>query len=509
MKTLSLAAMVVLCCSFCAFAESDVVMTAATMTQGLSYTTWKNDNERTGQQRNETLLTPSNVNSTKFGVKFSVSLDGMVFAQPLYLSGLTVNGVHHNVVFVATEHDSVYAFDADTVGAPLWKKSFLINGATTVPEANVGSTIYPEIGITGTPVIDAGIGTLYVVAETLESGLYVHRLHALDVTTGHEQFGGPKKIAPSGFASKEQLQRPGLAIANGNVYVAFGSQRESLPHQGWVVAYAETTLAQVAAWDVTPGGSQGGIWGGGGGLSADSNGDIYVSTGNGSFNKTTQFSMSIVKLSPLLKVLDWFAPWNAVTQSTYDNDVGAGGVLVVPDQSGAFPHELIECGKLPQVYVLDRDDLGHQGVTSDSQIVQELTNVVGGGTGSHAGQHCFTTPAYWENKLYFAANNDVIKQFTLNASTRKMSATPTAKGSYTFAFPGGQPVTSSNGSTNGIVWVVDRGSPAHLHAFDATNVSHSLYTSGSLVFEKWAVPTVVNGKVYVAGQNKLFVFGLF
>jgi hypothetical protein len=482
-------------------------VTAPTV-QGLNYVTWKNDNGRTGQQRNETLLTPTNVNATTFGVKFSVVIDGNVFAQPLYLSGVTINGIKHNVVFVATEHDSVYAFDSDTSGAPLWKKSFLINGATTVPQANVGSTIGPEIGITGTPVIDPATGILYVVAETLEAGVYVHRLHALDVATGNEQ-GSPKVIAPAGFASKEELQRPGLTLANNNVYVAFGSQGDHPPYNGWVVAYSESTLLQTAAWNVSPGGTAGGIWGSGGAVSTDSDGNLYVTTGNGSFNKTTQFSMSIVKLSPSLAVLDWFTPFDAVLQSKSDKDLGAGGVLVVPDQVGAFPHELIECGKLPQIYVLNRDNLGHQGATSDSQIVQELSGPVGGTTGTQAADHCFMTPAYWQGNLYFVGNNDVIKQFTLDPVTGKMASTPTAKGTFIFAFPGGQPVTSSNDSSNGIVWVVDRGSPAHLHAFDATNVSKALFTSGALVFEKWAVPTVVDGKVFVAGQGKLFVFGLF
>ncbi|HVJ06378.1 MAG TPA: hypothetical protein VM578_11955 [Candidatus Saccharimonadales bacterium] len=477
--------------------------------QGLHYTTWKNDLARTGQQRSEILLTPANVNATTFGLKFSAALDGMVFAQPLYMSALTINGAKHNVVFVATEHDTLYAFDSDTAGAPLWKKTFLINGATTVPQANVGSTIPTEIGITGTPVIDPATGTLYLVAETLEAGVYKHRLHALDVTTGNERTGSPKLIAPTGFASKEELQRTGLALANGNVYVAFGSQGDHAPYNGWVVAYSATTLAQVAAWNVSPGGTAGGVWESGSAPSIDSNGDLYVSTGNGSFNKTTQFSMSIVKLSPTLSVLDWFAPFDAVSQSKGDKDVGSGGVLVVPDQSGPFPHELIECGKLPQVYVLNRDNLGHQGATSNSQIVQELTNVVGGNTGTQSADHCFTTPAYWEGNVYFAGNNDVIRRFILDPSTGKLSTAALDKGTFIFAFPGGQPVTSSNSASSGIVWVVDRGAPAHLHAFDAANVSNSLYTSGPLVFEKFAVPTVVEGKVFVAGQGKLFVFGLF
>lgn len=483
-------------------------VTAPTST-GLNYTTWKNDNGRTGQQSNETVLTPANVNSATFGVKFSVALDGMVYAQPLYMSGLTVNGATHNVVFVATEHDSVYAFDSDNSAAALWKKSFLINGATTVPQANVGSTISPEIGITSTPVIDPATGTLYVVAETLESGAYVFRLHALDVTTGAEKFGGPTLVSATGWAPKEQLQRSALALANGNIYVAFGSHGDHQPYNGWVMAYSATTLSQIAAWNDSPGGSEGGIWGGGGGPAVDSNGDIYVSTGNGSFNGSTQFSMSIVKLSPSLGVLDWFAPYNAVAQSKKDEDVGSGGVLVVPDQSGAVSHELIECGKLPQVYVLNRDNMGHQGSTSDSQIVQELSNVVGGTSGRQAGDHCFMTPAYWEQNLYFVGNNDVIKQFTLDPSAGTMSTAAMSKGTFTFIFPGAQPVVSSNGSSNGIVWAVDAATAAQLHAFDATDVSKTLYTSGTLVTEKWAVPTVVDGKVFVAGKGKLFVFGLF
>jgi hypothetical protein len=475
----------------------------------LNYTTWKNDNLRTGQQPNETTLTPSNVNSSTFGVLFSVTTDGMAYAQPLYMSGLTVNGSKHNVVFVATEHDSVYAFDADTSGSALWKTSFLINGATTVPPGNVGSTISTEVGITGTPVIDPSTGTLFVCAETLESGTYVHRLHALDVTTGKEKFGGPVVISASAFTAKTQLQRPGLAFANGNVYITFGSQGDNGTYHGFVIAYSATTLKQVAVWNDTPSGSEGGIWMGGAAPAVDSNGDVYVSIGNGSFNKTTQFGMSVVKLSPSLSVLDYFAPYNEATQSKSDKDVGSGGVLAVPDQSGAVPHELIACGKLPQIYVLNRDNMGHQGASSDSQIVQEPSNIVGGTSGRQAGDHCFMTAAYWNGYLYFAGNNDVLKQFTLDPSTGLMSTTPTAEGSFEFVFPGGQPVTSSNGSSDGIAWVVDAGAPAQLHAYDATDVSKALYTSPTLVTEKWAVPTVVNGKVYVAGKGKLFVFGLF
>jgi hypothetical protein len=471
----------------------------------MNYVTWKNDNGRTGQQRNEKILTPASVKAS-FGVKFTATIDGEAYAQPLYMSDLRLGGSSHDVVFVATEHNSVYAFDADSGGAPLWKTSFLINGATTVPQGNVGSTINPEIGVTGTPVIDLSSNTLFVVAQTLEAGKYVHRLHALDVTNGSEKLGGPKVIAASGFASKEQLQRAGLVLANGNVYIAFASHGDHQPYNGWVFAYSATTLALTASWNVSPGGTEGGIWGGGGGIAADSNGDIYVSTGNGSLNGTTQFSMSIVKLSPSLKVLDWFAPWDAVTQSKSDQDVGAGGVLVVPDQSGAFPHELIECGKLPQVYVLNRDNLGHRGTSSDSQIVQELKNVVGGTSGRQANDHCFMTPAYWEGNLYFVGNNDVMKAFTLNPATGHMSTAPKSKTSASFLFPGAQAVVSSNGASNGIVWVVSASNV--LHAYDATNLANQLYAGPTMPFTKWSVPTVINGMVYVGTKGKLYAYGL-
>jgi hypothetical protein len=290
------------------------------------------------------------------------------------------------------------------------------------------------------------------------------------------------------------------------VYIAFGSQGDHAPYNGWLISYSATTLSRQAAWNVTPGGTAGGIWESGSGPSADSNGNIYVSTGNGSFNGSTQLSMSVVQLTPSLNVVDWFAPWNAVKQSAGDKDLGSGGVLVVPDQSGSVPHELIECGKLPQVYVLNRDNMGHQGATSDSQIVQELSNIVGGTTGTQAGDHCFMTPAYWEGNLYFVGNNDVMKAFKLDSSTGKMSASPTSRTSTSFAFPGAQPVVSSNGSSNGVVWVVSRANV--LHAYDANNLANHLYAGPTMPFTKWAVPTVINGMVYVGTAGKLYAYGL-
>ena len=475
-----------------------------------NYTTWKNDNLRTGLQSNETQLTPSNVNSTTFGIKFSESVDAAIYAQPLYMSGLTINGATHNVVFVATENDSVYAFDADNAGAALWKKN-LLNGGVPIPQANVGSTIYGGIGITSTPVIDPNTNTIYVVTEDLENSTnYVFRIHALDVTTGNEKFG-PTVISDPNFQPKEELQRSALLLANGNVYVAFASQGDHAPWHGWIFAYSASGLSNVATYNVTSTGSAGGIWGGGNAIAADSSGNIYAATGNGSWNGTTNMSMSFIKFSPNLSVLDYFTPFNEQTLSNGDRDLTSGGFLLVPDLSGAHPHELIGCGKPTPIYVIDRDNMGQMHAGVDSQIIQELPNVVGGTTGTQASDHCFMSPAFFNGNLYFIGNNDVIKQFSLNASTGLISNTPTATGSFEFLFPGGQPVVSSNGSSNGIVWAVDHAASTAtaLHAFDASNVSKTLYTSPALgTGTKWSTPTVINGKVYVGINGKLVVFAL-
>ncbi|MGA2961807.1 MAG: hypothetical protein ABSD96_09050 [Candidatus Korobacteraceae bacterium] len=481
----------------------------------LNYTTWKNSNDHTGQQPYETTLTPSNVNSKTFGLKFSDAVDGDVYAQPLYLSNITINGTSHNVVFVATEHDSVYAFDADSAGAPLWQVSFLTGGATTAKPSSVHSTIGTEVGITGTPAIDINGSpnpVLYVVAETDNGGTYSHHLHALDVTTGKEIKGSPVTISGSGFSSKQQLQRPALILANGNVYVSFGSEGDNTPWHGWIFAFDTANLSEAPAiWNPSPGGNAGGIWGGGGGLAADSDGNLFAATGNGSWNGTTQYGMSWVKLSPTLQVMDFWTPYNEATLSNGDEDLGSAAPVLVPAQpDSVHPNELIGCGKPTPVYVVDRDNMGGHNSGSDSQIVQSLPSVVGGGTSKQTQyhDHCFTTPAYFNGTVYFVGNNDVIKAFALSPTTGMLSAAPTSQGSFTFLFPGGQPVTSSNGSSDGIVWAVDYNS-YDLHAYDANNMSKEIYRSSTVGFTKWMVPTVINGKVYVGSKKLLSVFGLF
>ncbi|MEY2414053.1 MAG: hypothetical protein QOD84_2659, partial [Acidobacteriaceae bacterium] len=456
----------------------------------------------------ETFLAPANVNSANFGILFSNTVDGAVFAQPLYMSKLSIGGATRNVVFVATENDSVYAFDADKAGAPLWKVSLIPAGGSTVPQSLVGSTIYPKIGITGTPVIDASTGTLYVVAETLESSKVVFRLHALDVTSGNQQGGSPVVLNASGWLATEHMQRPGLLLANGNVYVAIGSQGDNQPYHGWILAYSAGSLAQVGVWNVTPTGSEGAIWMSGSGPAADPAGNIYVITSNGSWNGNWDLSDSFVKLSPNLTVLDFFTPYNQAQLSANDQDVGSGGILLVPDQSGAFPHEVIGCGKIPAIYVVNRDNMGRMNSGNNNQIIQEVDNQVGGATGKQAPDRCFTTPAYWQQTLYFSGNNDVLKAFSLNPTTGLMSTTPTSQGAYVFSFPGGQPVVSSNGGSNGVVWVMEYLPTVALHAYDAKNLANELYRSPSIgPGAKFVVPTVVNSKVYVGTANRLVVFG--
>ena len=279
------------------------------------------------------------------------------------------------------------------------------------------STIFPENGVTGTPVIDPSTGTLYVVAETLENNNVVYRLHALSVITGKEQGGSPVVINASGWQPMEQNQRPGLLLANGNVYIAFGSHGDVQPYHGWIFAYSAASLAQVGVWNVTPTASEGAIWMAGSGLAADSSGDIYAMTSNGNWNGTSNFSDSFVKLSPNLTLLDYFTPYNQSTLAAHDLDLGSGGVLLVPNQSGAFQHEIIGCGKSPAIYVLNRDNMGKFQSGSNSQIIQEVDGQVGGTTGQQAPDRCFMTPAFWQQNVYFIGNNDVIKAFKLNGST--------------------------------------------------------------------------------------------
>ena len=414
------------------------------------YFTWKNNNQRTGLQSSETILTPANVNAAQFEKKFSNPIDGFAYAQPLYVSGVNIAGAKHNVVFVATEHATVFGFDADSAGPPLWKTSFLGPGITTVQTAsNPHIPVHPEVGITATPVIDPASGTIYALVQTVEDGVARNKLHALDITTGAEKPGSPAVLSDPAFDDEQEFERCALLLANGNVYTAFASYGDIEPYKGFIFAFNATTMAKVAVWNVTPTGSEGGIWMGAAGPAADANGNIFVAVGNGTWDGVTNFGQSVVKLDPTLHVMDFFAPFNANELNHGDHDLGSGGVLLVPDQTGAFQHEAVVCGKNDPIFVINRDNMGKNGVADNNQIIQ---NVLGqlGGPGLQDADHCFTTAAFFQQTLYFIGNNDVIKAFSLDAASGKLSLTPTSKGSFAFVFPGGQPLYRRTAQPTGL-----------------------------------------------------------
>ena len=523
-----------------------VLFTARAAVAQVNVLTYHNDNARTGQNLGETTLTSTNVNFNSFGWLFSVPVDGYVYTQPLYEAGVAIPGQGtHNVVYAATEHNSVYAFDADGAAAPLWS----VNLGPSVPSGDVGvDDITPEIGITGTPVIDAGTGTLYVVAKTKEiSGTaahYVQRLHALDVTTGAEKFGGPAVIAdtilnPNGsftyvsgpsvsgnggasvggtvtFNSFLANQRPALLLANGVVYVSWASHGDNGVYHGWVVGYNAQTLAQAAVFCDTPnlagigqGEGRGGIWMGGGGPAADGAGSLFLLIGNGAFSPPIgDYGDSAVRLSAGLSVTDYFTPYNQANLNAQDLDLGSGAEMLLPDSVGsaAHPHLMVGCGKQGMLYLIDRDAMGEYNSSSDA-LVQEIG--LGGGS--------YGTPAFFNNSLYYANQNDVLRQFTFSGGTLSgASISAKSLGSH-----GATPSISANGSANGIVWILQTGAfgtqgPETLQAYSAANLQQLLYTSatpsgrdnpGAAV--KFNVPTVTNGKVYVGAEAQLSVFGLF
>ncbi len=494
--------------------------------------TCHNDNARTGQNLNETVLNTANVNENQFGKLFSYQVDGQVYAQPLYVANVNIPGQgFHNVVYVATEHDSVYALDADgNLRTPLWQASFIdpAAGITTVPSADVGTPlINPEIGITGTPVIDPASGTLYVVAKTKESGNYVQRLHALDIATGAEKFGGPVVIQASVpgtgvgndgnghvvFDPLRHLQRPGLLLLNGVVYIAFGSNADILPYHGWVMGYDAQALRQVAVFNTTPDGSKGSIWQSGAGLAADDNGHIFAMTANGTFDAETggiDFGESFLKLSTNgggLTVADFFTPFDHRLLDLQDFDLGSGGPLILPEQTTSPTHLVVGAGKGGSIYLVDRDGMGQFHAGSNSNIVQFLSQVVGPVFGLYG------SPAYWWNNLYWLGVADVLKVFRL--SNGLLSSTPISRSTTAFAYPGATPAISANALTNGILWVLENAGAAVLHAYDAADVSQELYNSNQAGARdilapavKFSVPTVANGKVYVGTQDQLTILGI-
>ena len=508
--------------------------------------TFHNDNLRTGQNLNETVLTPTNVNSLQFGLRYSYQTDGISHASPLYVANVNIPGRgFHNVVYVATEHDSVYAFDADGLSTtPLWQVSFINSGSgvTTVPVGDTGepSDIYPEIGITGTPVIDQNTGTLYVVAKTKEvSGgntSYVQRLHALDITTGVEKAGSPVVLQASvpgsgsgstggqlAFNSLRENQRPALLLSNGVIYIAFASHGDQLPYHGWVLGYNASTLQQTVAYCDSPNGAQGGIWQSGMGLAADANGNVYFMTGNGTFDANTgggDYGDSFVKLSPAGTVVDYFTSHDQDIMASNNWDLSSSGAMLLPDQPGAVPHLLIGSGKTGTVYLVNRDSMGFYNANNDNQIVQSLVNAFPNGTPEPGN---YSAPVYFNGSVYFSPINDTIKVFHLNNG--RLTTSPTSTSPELYPYPGGWIALSANGSSNGILWAIQRNdsrtsdaataAPGILRAYLATDLSTEIYNTSqagsrdTLDFAaKFTVPLVANGKVFVLTNSHLMVLGL-
>ena len=486
--------------------------------------THHNDNARTGANTREYALTPATVSGANFGKLFSCTLDspGYVYAEPLYVANLTMNdGQKHNVVFVATESDWVYAYDADSSACQqLWKKSLLQAAETTVLPTDTGelNDVTPEIGITSTPVIDVQAGIIFVCAKSKNTSSYFHRLYALTLASGAEAVT-PVEITAPNFVPLTHLQRPALLLSGGIVYVAFGSHGDHNTYQGWLMGYDAATLAQRFVWsttDATSGNHQGAIWQSGGGPSADASGNIFVETANGAFDADSggiNYSDSVVKLNAGGSVLDYFTPFNESLLNSGDVDLGSSSVVLLPDSVGtpAHPHLLIATGKPGKIFLLDQENLGkfNSVLSQDLQEVDVLNamQVIGG---------VFGPPAYWNGNIYVAAISDYLKQFTIASGT--ISSTPQSHSSGIYSKRGAVPAVSANGASGGIVWALNIGAypsgPAVLNAYDATNLASQLYSSpasgtgaaGNAV--KFAVPTVANGKVYVGTQGRLDVFGL-
>jgi hypothetical protein len=488
--------------------------------------TQHNDNMRSGLNANETLLTPANVTVSKFGKLFTHPVDGIIVGQPLYASNVLMNdGQLHNVVYVATQHNTVYAFDADgTQGnnaSPLWSVS-LNDGGTPDPIADYGctGTHYTEIGIVSTPAIDPGKTTLYVVAKTLTNSVRNFSLHALDITTGNELSGGPVIImgtAASGNGSGTfnpifQLQRPALLLQNGVIYIGFGGNGcDVYAYNGWLFAYNSQTLQQEFAFLVTPDGRKGSIWQGGSGPATDANGYIYFATANGDYDGPPgnyDYADSVLKMGwsgGVLSVVDYFTPYNQQQLKNLDLDLGSSGPLVLPDQPGPYPHLMVAGGKEGTLYLVNRDAMGQFSPDGDN-VAQSIPGAVA--------TEVAGVPSYWNGNVYLAGDADYIKQFALvNGLLTQQPVSET-----TVFFGGAGPASTSitaNGNSNGILWAIRHTNPA-LFAFDPTNLATKFYDSTQALMgrdklvpvARFVTPTISNGKVYIGGKAALAAYGL-
>jgi hypothetical protein len=557
-----------------ATSQADITKSASStiaVTDLRGVTTYHNDLSRDGVNTHEFALTTATVKTATFGKLFSCTVDGAIYPQPLWVANLIVNGAKHNVVIAATQHDSVYAFDADSNPnpcVPLWHANLLDNthggtaGESSVPSGASGNLvgngfgdITPEVGITGTPVIDPATNILYVVSKSVipAGPTFFQRLHAIDLATGKEKFSGPTAItkaitfpgnfdggATVAFDPQNENQRPGLALVNGVVYIAWSAHEDHDQYHGWVIGYNASTLLQVpnAVFNATPnsvngaGYARGGIWMGGGAPAADSNGNLYLLTGNGTFDADTggsNYGDSTVKLSTSagLSVADWFTPADQSSLDGGDTDHGSGGAAILVDQPVGSPVQrlVIGGGKEGNLFLLNRDLMGQYGanVTPPNSNVVQILNV---------GNSIFSTSAFWNNSLFIAPAGGPLQAYPFNTASGMFNTSATTQSSVSYGFPGATPSVSANGTTNGIVWALDNSQygtpccangPAVLHAYDATNLNTELWNSSGVAADKvgnavkFTVPTVANGKVYIGtrgtdtgagGVGELDVYGL-
>jgi hypothetical protein len=507
--------------------------------------TYHNNLLRTGANLTETTLTLNNVNSGTFGKLFDYHVDGQVYAEPLYMFNVPMADGAHNVVFVVTEHDSAYAFDAnDPTAGPngdglLWHTSYIdpANGINTIDAAELGSgTITPELGITDTPVIDPSSRTMYFVAGTEDTSdpndhIWHEQLHAVDITTGNDVLP-PVEIQAASFGTgdggtivrftpRQQLERNGLVLANGVIYTTWSSNSDHLPVHGWLIAYDAQNLQQVAVFNTTPNAQLGTFWSGA--PAVDANGNLFAVTGNGRFPQGGDFDPSlgdypttVLKLSSArgqLEVADYFTPFNWDALDRLDLDLGSGSVLLLPDQAGPHQHLLVEAGKEGKIYLINRDRMGQFNDGFDD-VVQELPGVINF-------NGVYDSPAFFDagtpnNRwIYYAGRGDSLKAFQL-FDYGLLSTSPTSQSAHIFANRhGAEPSLSANGSTNGIVWAIDPDpSGAVLYAYDATDLTNELYNSNMNAADqldagvKFSVPTIADGQVFVGTADTLSVFGL-
>jgi outer membrane protein assembly factor BamB len=499
--------------------------------------TWHNNNARTGANVEEKILTPQNVNPKTFGKLFVIPVDGKVDAEPLYTADIQIpHQGRHNVLYVATENDSVYAFDADS-GKPLWHVRLLEPGETPSGSLNC-SQVIPIIGITATPVIDLNRGphgTIYVVAMSKDSnGNYFQRLHALDLTTGAKEFGGPTTVhatypgngavsrhGTAIFQPRQHEERAALLLLHGTLYTSWSSHCDNNPYNGWVIGYNERSLKQTSVLDLAPNGEETSVWQSGAGPATDSQGNMYILAANGTFDTALNskgfpsqddFGNAFLKISTLggqLSIVDYFAMFNVTAENNADADLGSGGPLVLPDmrgESGKILHLAVGAGKDRNIYLVNRENMGKFNPHGNQAIYQEVHHGLGGRE--------FAAPAYFDGRLYYGAVNDFIREFRFENA--RLISKPVSQTTMRFIYPGATPSISADGTHHAIVWASENGDPAVLRAFDAGNLAHELYNSNEAAHgrdhfgngNKFITPLIAHGKVYVGTTNGVGVFGL-